>query len=99
VADAFITLALLLIAFVAFAMGLEPQFNGPVANAAVVFLFLGVIADGALRRFRRRGSSSRCEARRTQTLRVRLIALFPTGIRRPYSSLSDLPGEDQRSPG
>jgi uncharacterized membrane protein YkvI len=54
VADVFITLALLLIAFVAFAMGFEPQFNGPVANTAVVFLFLGVTADGALHRFRRR---------------------------------------------
>jgi uncharacterized membrane protein YoaK (UPF0700 family) len=50
----FTALALLLIAFIAFATGFEPQFNGPFAIAAVVLLFLGAITDSMWRRFRRR---------------------------------------------
>jgi uncharacterized membrane protein YoaK (UPF0700 family) len=53
-ADVFTALALLLIAFIAFATGFEPQFNGPFAIAAVVLLFLGAITDSLRRRFRRR---------------------------------------------
>ena len=53
-ADMFTALALLLIAFMAFATGFEPQFNEPFAIAAVVLLFLGAIADSMRRRFRRR---------------------------------------------
>ena len=53
-ADVFTALALLLIAFIAFATGFEPQFNGLFAIAAVVLLFLGAITDSVWRRFRRR---------------------------------------------
>jgi uncharacterized membrane protein YoaK (UPF0700 family) len=48
----FTALALLLIVFIAFATGFEPQFSGPFAIAAVVLLFLGAITDGVWRRFR-----------------------------------------------
>ena len=49
-ADVFTALALLLIAFIAFATGFEPQFNGFVAIAAIVLLFLGALADSLRRR-------------------------------------------------
>jgi uncharacterized membrane protein YoaK (UPF0700 family) len=58
-ADVFTALALLFIAFIAFAMGFEPQFNGPFAIAAVVLLFLGAITDSMWRRFRRRTYSTK----------------------------------------
>jgi uncharacterized membrane protein YoaK (UPF0700 family) len=51
-ADVFTAVALLVIAFVAFATGFEPQFNGPFAIASVVLLFLGAITDCVWRRFR-----------------------------------------------
>ena len=41
-------LALLLIAFIAFATGFETQFNGPFAIVAVVLLFLGAITDNGV---------------------------------------------------
>jgi hypothetical protein len=53
-ADVFTVFVLLLMVVIAFAMGFGPQFNGPFAIAAVVFLLLGAFADIAWRRFRRR---------------------------------------------
>jgi hypothetical protein len=50
-ADVFTVFVLLLMVVIAFAMGFGPQFNGPFAIAAVVFLLLGAFADIAWRRF------------------------------------------------